>query len=351
MATIQKQVRMVFDLNKCLGCHTCTMACKTMWTDRSTGQMHMYWNNVETRPGDGYPRNWETLGGGFDGAGQVDLSAPLDQLTREKAYGEAWEYNYDEVLNTEAGTPSASVVVPFPAPDGKEAYSSNWQEDVGAGDAPNSYYFYLPRICNHCSKPACVEACPRGAVYKREEDGIVLIDQERCRGYRYCLKGCPYKKIYWNAEEKKSQKCIFCYPRIEKGEGNFCVTQCPGRIRWTGYGTDTTSNVYKLVEVWRVGLRLHPEYGTEPNTFYIPPLSPPQFGSNGELLTDTRRIPVEELARLFGDNASQSQAERITRVEEVFDIIETERAKVAAGGSSELVDILVSKSESDRIQF
>lgn len=354
MATIQKQVRMVFDLNKCLGCHTCSMACKTMWTDRNEGQMYMYWNNVESHPGDGYPRHWQTLGGGFDSAtGELDLSAPLEQLTIEAAYGAAWEYNYEDVLKTDGGTATAGTVVPSPAPDGAAAYSSNWQEDVGEGAGPetDSYYFYVPRICNHCTNPACVAACPRQAVYKREEDGIVLIDQERCRGYRYCVKGCPYKKIYWNPLEKKSQKCIFCYPRVEQGLGNFCVAQCPGRIRWVGYAEETTSNVYKLVEVWRVGLRLHPEFGTEPNTFYIPPLSPPSYSSPGGAPTATPRIPISKLAEMFGDNAQQTQAEREARVQEVFDIIESERAKVRSGGESELIDILVSTSEADRIQL
>ena len=350
MATIQKQVRMVFDLNKCLGCHTCTMACKSMWTDRNEGQMYMYWNNVETRPGDGYPRSWETLGGGFDANGNVILTAPLPEIVA--SYGAAWEYNFDAVLKTGGGNATSGQVIPIPSPDGSAAYASNWQEDIGAGTSPaDSYYFYLPRICNHCTKPACVAACPRGAVYKREEDGIVLIDQDRCRGYRYCLKGCPYKKIYWNPVEKKSQKCIFCYPRVEQRQGNFCVSQCPGRIRWVGYGQDTASNVYKLVEVWRVGLRLHPEFGTEPNTFYIPPFSSPTYSAQGGPVTNTSRIPISELARLFGDNASQTQAQREARVQEVFSIIETERAKVKAGGTSGLIDILASTSQSDQIQY
>lgn len=77
-------------------------------------------------------------------------------------------------------------------------WGPNWEEDQGAGEFPNGYFFYLPRLCNHCSNPACLAACPRQAIYKREEDGIVLIDQERCRGYRYCVAACPYKKIYFN---------------------------------------------------------------------------------------------------------------------------------------------------------
>lgn len=344
MATIQKQVRMVFDLNKCLGCQTCTSACKSMWTDRNQGQMHMYWNNVESQPGRGYPKNWQTLGGGFPNCGnQVQLTGPIPAINKD--YGAPWEYNYSEVLMTEGGDATAGMIVPSPAPSAPNDYSSNWDEDVGAGIHPDSYYFYLPRICNHCTKPGCLEACPRKAIYKRAEDGIVLVDQNRCRGYRYCIKGCPYKKVYWNAEEKVSQKCIFCYPRIEdpsRGRGNFCVTQCVGRIRYIGYAEDSNSNVYKLVNIWKVALRLHPEFGTEPNTFYLPPLSPTvKEGS-------AKRIPVDLLANMFGDTCGQSHSERVARIQEIFNTLETERAK---GKASELVRILTAYSEADRIQL
>ena len=71
---------------------------------------------------------------------------------------------------------------------------------------------YLPRICNHCLNPACVGSCPSGANYKREEDGVVLIDQDRCRGWRYCVSGCPYKKVYYNWRTGKSEKCILLLP-------------------------------------------------------------------------------------------------------------------------------------------
>jgi nitrate reductase beta subunit len=258
---------------------------------------------------------------------------------------------------TEGGSARAGLLVPSPTPAAPNDYASNWEEDVGTGTYPNSYYFYLPRICNHCSQPACVAACPRRAVYKREEDGIVLVDPTRCRGYRHCVRACPYKKIYYNPLEKISQKCIFCYPRVEAqqpGEttqqflarqgGNFCVTQCVGRIRYTGYAEDLTSSVYKLVEVWRVALRLHPEFGTEPNTFYIPPLSPPVQGGTGQ------RIPVDLLANLFGDHCAQTHAQRVARIQEVFSILEGERARVAGGGTSELITILTAYAEDDRIQ-
>lgn len=338
MAIITRQVRMVFDLNKCLGCHSCTMACKTAWTDRNQGQQYMYWNNVETRPGEGYPRNWPSLGGGFAGCGnQVQLNGSLPKIN--ESYGPAWEYNYDEVLTTSGGDATAQVIAPTPEPAN---YASNWDEDVGAGVFPNSYYFYLPRICNHCTKPACLAACRRKAIYKRAQDGVVLVDQNRCRGYRHCIKGCPYKKVFWNPEEESSQKCIFCYPRLENGQASFCFTQCTGRIRYVGYSDNPNANVNKLIDVYKVALRLHPEFGTEPNLWYIPPLSPAMSGGSA------KRIPVELLAGMFGDNCSQTLAERTTRINQIFTTLENARM---SGGTSELARILTAYSEADRIQL
>ena len=80
-------------------------------------------------------------------------------------------------------------------------------------------FFYLPRICNHCLNPACVASCPSGAIYKRGEDGVVLINQDVCRAWRMCVTACPYKKTYYNWSAGKSEKCILCYPRIEAGRG------------------------------------------------------------------------------------------------------------------------------------
>lgn len=102
------------------------------------------------------------------------------------------------------------------------------------GQFENTFMMYLPRLCEHCLNPACVATCPSGAIYKREEDGIVLIDQDKCRGWRMCITGCPYKKIYFNWKSGKSEKCIFCYPRIEAGQPTVCSETCVGRIRYLG---------------------------------------------------------------------------------------------------------------------
>jgi nitrate reductase beta subunit len=216
---------------------------------------------------------------------------------------------------------------------------------------------YLPRLCEHCLNPACVAACPSGAIYKREEDGIVLIDQDKCRGWRMCVSGCPYKKIYYNWSSGKSEKCIFCYPRIEAGQPTVCSETCVGRIRYLGvvlYDADRIeeaasaadeqdlyeaqlgiflnpndesviaqaradgiadnwleaarrSPVWKMAMEWKVAFPLHPEYRTLPMVWYVPPLSPIQsaaeagkIGIDGEM-PDVRslRIPLKYLANLL----------------------------------------------------
>ncbi|MDZ7777834.1 MAG: 4Fe-4S dicluster domain-containing protein [Bacteroidales bacterium] len=95
-------------------------------------------------------------------------------------------------------------------------------------------FFYLPRICNHCLNPACVASCPSGAIYKRGEDGIVLVNQEKCRAWRMCVTACPYKKTYFNWNTGKSEKCILCFPRLESGQAPACMHSCVGRIRYLG---------------------------------------------------------------------------------------------------------------------
>ena len=93
---------------------------------------------------------------------------------------------------------------------------------------------YLPRICNHCLNPACVAACPSGAIYKRAEDGVVLVNENKCRAWRMCVAACPYKKVYYNWSTGKSEKCILCFPRLETGQAPACAHSCVGRIRYMG---------------------------------------------------------------------------------------------------------------------
>lgn len=220
--------------------------------------------------------------------------------------------------------------------------------------------FYLPRICEHCMNPTCVSSCPSGAMYKRTEDGIVLVDQDRCRGWRMCVSGCPYKKVYFNHKTGKAEKCTLCYPRLEVGQPTVCSETCVGRLRYLGvilYDADrvaeaaSTENeqdlfeaqksimldphdpevvraaqaegiphswidaaqqspIYDLIFKYGVALPLHPEYRTLPMVWYIPPLSPivdkvTATGNDGEdhkilfSALSNMRIPLEYLAGLF----------------------------------------------------
>jgi DMSO reductase family type II enzyme iron-sulfur subunit len=319
MSTAKRQMAMVLDLNKCIGCHTCSVACKTLWT-REEGQEYMLFNTVNTMPGLGTPKSWETMGGGFPKG-----EAQLGQMPTTKAFGEAWEYNHSDVFYGGKGQ-SVHLQIQGDQPE----WGPNWDEDQGAGEFPNSYFFYLPRVCNHCTHPACLEACPRQAIVKREEDGVVVVNEDRCRGFRFCMEACPYKKIYFNHVKKVSQKCIFCYPRLEQGVAQACARQCPGRVRFVGYKDDQNAPIWKLVEKWKVAIPLHPEFGTEPNVFYVPPFGPARFDAAGDFDHSKPRIPDEYLISLFGEKA-------LTALE----TLKAEREKVRKGGKSELMDLLI----------
>ncbi len=322
-----RQLAMVMDLNKCIGCQTCTVACKTQWTNRN-GREYMYWNNVETFPGSGYPKKWQESGGGFDAAGDLK---PGIIPTIESDYGVPWDYNYEELAKGLEFSPSI-----------EPTWGPNWDEDEGAGNFPeDNYFFYIPRICNHCSNPGCLSACPRDAVFKRDQDGVVLVDLDRCQGYRYCIAGCPYKKIYFNPKISKSEKCILCFPRIEQGLPPACAQQCVGRIRFVGFLDDEDSQVYKLVHKYKVALPLRSDYGTEPNVYYVPPTeAPPKFDANGKIIEDSTRIPIVELEKLFGEE-----------VRGAIKTVKDEIKKRKETGESELMDLLIAYNHDDMFRL
>jgi nitrate reductase beta subunit len=357
---------MLFHLDKCIGCHTCSIACKNLWTDRK-GAEYMWWNNVETRPGSGYPTQWEDqehFKGGWEyikGYGEPDavklrLHNKLGGLARLfynpdlpslDDYYEPFTFRYQDLFTAAEGSDQPTAV-PISAVTGepmKIEAGPNWDDDLGgsplyARNDPNLeevpaetrrqleemervVFNYLPRICNHCLNPACVAACPSGAIYKRAEDGVVLVNENKCRAWRMCVAACPYKKVYYNWNTGKSEKCILCFPRLETGQAPACAHSCVGRIRYMGvllYDAERIpsaaavpddrvlgslfdtildpfdpeviaaakangieddwiqaaqkSPVYKFVKVWKLALPLHPEFRTMAMMFYIPPLSP-----------------------------------------------------------------------------
>jgi nitrate reductase beta subunit len=264
----RRQFGMVMDTNKCIACQTCTVACKTTWTP-GRGQETMLWNNVESKPYGYFPLGWDVRI-----LERLGVQAMDEPVYRGRTLFEA--------------APNGERVLGY-LPDDLDYAHPNIGEDDSFGSmtrgaflsAPHmQWMFYLPRICNHCTFPACLGACPRQSVYKRPEDGVVLIDQQRCRGYRECVRGCPYKKSFFNPVTRISEKCIGCYPRLEQGLQTQCTIACIGKIRLQGF-VATPERVREdnpldyLVHVARVALPLYPQFGLEPNVYYIPPVHVP----------------------------------------------------------------------------
>ncbi|WP_306030583.1 nitrate reductase subunit beta [Stappia sp. MMSF_3263] len=402
---VRAQIGMVLNLDKCIGCHTCSVTCKNVWTSRE-GVEYAWFNNVETKPGTGYPTDWENQkhwNGGWERTRSGKLRPKQGSKWRILAnifanpdlpeiddYYEPFDFDYDHLK-------SAPEMKAFPTARPRSVITGermekiekgpNWEEILGGefakrgedynfegiqkeiyGEYENTFMMYLPRLCEHCINPTCAASCPSGAIYKREEDGIVLIDQEKCRGWRMCVSGCPYKKVYYNWSTGKSEKCTLCYPRIESGNPTVCSETCVGRIRYLGvilYDADRIeeaasvenpmdlydaqlgifldpndpavieaaradgipedwiraarqSPIWKMAMEWKVAFPLHPEYRTLPMVWYIPPLSPIQnaaqagkIGVDGAM-PDVRslRIPVKYLANMLtaGDEGPVVQA-------------------------------------------
>jgi ethylbenzene hydroxylase subunit beta/complex iron-sulfur molybdoenzyme family reductase subunit beta len=175
-----------------------------------------------------------------------------------------------------------------------------------------------------------VEACPNDALFKRDEDGLVLRDEDKCQGAQKCAQACPYKKIYFNKMRNVSQHCIGCFPRIEKGVAPACVRQCPGRAAFIGFLDDESGPVARLVNEWKVALPLHPEFGTHPNVYYVPPLAPAPLNPDGSANEDAPRIPPGYLEALFGAD-----------VHRVLDTLKAEMEKKRRGEGSEVMDTLI----------
>lgn len=202
---------MVIDLKKCIGCHFCSVACKT---ENGIGQGS--WSHVDT-------------------------------------VGES-------------------------------------RTDTATGEYPNLKMVYLPVLCMHCQDAPCVEVCPTGACYQRE-DGIVMVDYDKCVGCRYCIVACPYQARYYNEErggyfaaepasgEKPgyqphklgvTEKCTLCVHRVEREQNPACVEVCPMGARIFGDLDDPESEVCRLI-TYKRGTRLLEELGTEPSVYYLKP--------------------------------------------------------------------------------
>jgi len=127
--------------------------------------------------------------------------------------------------------------------------------------------FFVPKLCNQCEKPACVQVCPVGATYQTL-DGVVLVDRTWCIGCGYCIMACPYGVRFFHPVYKTAEKCTFCYHRISKGLKTACVQACPFGARQLGNLKDHDDPVAHTIMTQRVGV-LKAEYGTKPQVYYI----------------------------------------------------------------------------------
>jgi Fe-S-cluster-containing dehydrogenase component len=127
--------------------------------------------------------------------------------------------------------------------------------------------FFVPKLCNHCSSPACTQVCPVGATYKAD-DGVVLVDRSWCIGCGYCIMACPYAARFFHPVLHVADKCTFCYHRLSKGLDSACVNACPFGARKMGNIHDINDPVTKIIMNERVGV-LKDEFGTKPQAFYI----------------------------------------------------------------------------------
>jgi nitrate reductase / nitrite oxidoreductase, beta subunit len=278
-----KQFAAIFDINKCIACQTCTLACKTTWSS-GKGQEYMLWNNVETKPYGFYPLAWD-----------VNLLKTLG--------GQSWSGATYEGQTIFEAAPAGERVLGWRPEDIDYAYPNVGEDDCtgqiergAAMSIPHmTWFFYLARICNHCTYPACLASCPRGSIYKRPEDGIVLVDQGRCRGYQECVKGCPYKKVFYNPMTGTSEKCIACFPKIENELQPQCFVNCIGKIRMAGWISQPEKAIPEnpidyLVHIRKIALPLFPQFGLEPNVYYIPPI----------------HVPSPFLRQMFGPGADEA---------------------------------------------
>jgi Fe-S-cluster-containing dehydrogenase component len=196
---------MGIDINKCIGCGRCVDACKQE-------------NNVPREPF--FTRTW---------------------VERYRIFEDG------EVLIDSSGAANYSFTA---APVEKNAIRS----------------FFVPKICNHCDNPPCVQVCPVGATFI-SPDGVVLVDSDYCIGCRYCIQACPYGARYLDPITRTAQKCTFCYHRIVKGLVPACVEVCPTQARIFGEIKKKASPLVRFMRMHKIGV-LKPSLNTEPKVFY-----------------------------------------------------------------------------------
>jgi sulfite dehydrogenase (quinone) subunit SoeB len=241
-----RKLGLVIDLDTCVGCHACAVACKE-WNDGGSfgplpdadpygaEPMGVWFNRVHSYEAEGFGSRESGVG---ESKGKCNSNLKPDAAA---------------LWNPALANPKSQI--PNPA---------------------NAMSIHFPRSCLHCETPACVTVCPTGASYKRAEDGIVLVDEDKCIGCQLCAWACPYGAREFSAKRGVMQKCTLCVDRIynetldESDRQPACVMACPTRARHFGDLGDADSDVSKLVAE-RGGYALMPELGYQPVNRYLPP--------------------------------------------------------------------------------
>jgi sulfite dehydrogenase (quinone) subunit SoeB len=295
-APAKKKLGLVIDLDICVGCHACAVACKEWNEGGDFGPL-----------ADDDPYGAEPHGVWFNRVHSyeiTELGPRVSGLERTNSESDSAgtshaQPGHDRQI-AEGGNRGSSAASPVASPESR---------------LPQMVHF--PRSCLHCETPDCVTVCPTGASYKRAEDGIVLVDQDKCIGCQLCAWACPYgareialphpKASTSDAGCKDSkrgtmQKCTLCVDRIynetldERDRQPACVLACPTRARMFGDLGDPDSDVSKTVEA-RGGYAPMPEFGYRPVNRYLPPrprrdgtTAAPATSAAAETL-DTRQMP------------------------------------------------------------
>ena len=236
---------LVIDLDICVGCHACAVNCKE-------------WNS------------------GGHSAPMTDWNAYSGTESQDGDDTGAWGVWFNRVHTYEVSEGSQSRTVHF------------------------------PRSCLHCEEPACVTVCPTGASYKREEDGIVLVNPDTCIGCKLCSWACPYGAREYDQTDGVMKKCTLCIDKIynenleEVDRVPACVSTCPAGARHFGDFNDPNSEVSVLVKD-RQGYDLLPELGYKPTNKYLPPR--PRRDETSE-----KHEQISILNMASSENADQAEA-------------------------------------------
>lgn len=218
-APAESPVRWVFlmDTTKCVGCGLCVKACK------------------------------------------LENEVPYD-VPAARSWVERYVLTKDGKVHADSPNAGRDGFTSARIDEGEGKFEEIKPEDIVKG-------FFVPKMCNHCDNPPCVQVCPVGATYQTA-DGVVLVDRKTCIGCGYCIMACPYGARFFHPVYKTAEKCTWCYHRISKGLKTACVEACPFEARQIGNIKDPDDPVTKVINTERVGV-LKDEYGCKPQVYYI----------------------------------------------------------------------------------